>query len=331
MSDSVTEEIPVQTASELLVAAREQCELSQQDVADQLYLTVTFIRYIDDGLFHKITKHAFIKGYLRSYSRVVGLNSDEVVARYEEELESDHGVDIRDVTEERVGSAALTGPVLQTGLIGLGGIVVVVALVWAFSGNDEEVLPLEEVSEAPVVPDEASEMEIVSLPSAPVVVGNEAAENLAGGDEAVETEPEEVVGEPVRQAMRRDDESIREAIKAEEVNAEASDAFSESIKEVTVERTSDDAHEYITVDSGGFDQLEFTFTGDCWVEIEDADGDSIYGDLNRDGDILTVYGTAPLKILLGRASAVTLRHNGTEIDLALHTTSDQTAKLTVGG
>ena len=361
MSDAVTEESPAPTASELLVAAREQRELSQKDVADQLFLTATFIRYIDDGLFHKIPKQAFIKGYLRSYSRVVGLDGDEVVARYQEELESDHRVDIRDVTEERVGSAALTGPVLQTGLIGLGGIVVVVALVWAFSGDDEEVLPIEEVSEARTISDDAPEMEIVSLPSIPAVVEHETDENEAVEDEAVEdeaveneavgteivgiqaveSEPEEVVEEPIRQAMLLDDESIQEAIKAEEVNAEAlrrgvsdaeeSDAFSDSIKEITVERTSDDAYEYITVDSGGFDQLEFTFTGECWVEVEDADGDSIYGDLNRDSDILTVYGTAPFKILLGRASAVTLRHNGTEIDLALHTTSDQTAKLNVGG
>ena len=111
-------------------------------------------------------------------------------------------------------------------------------------------------------------------------------------------------------------------------NLEAFSAM-ETTKEINVERTSDDAFEYITVDSGGFDQLEFTFTEKCWVEIKDADGETIYGDLNRDSDILTVYGTAPLKILLGRTSAVTLQHNGTEIDLGLHTRSDQTARLTV--
>ena len=328
MSDWDTKECPFQTASEMLVSAREQLNLTQEDIASQLYLNPSFIRYIDDGLFNKIPKRAFIKGYLRSYARVVGLSEDEVVARYEEGMESDHRVDIHEVTQERFGSAALTGPVLQTGLIGLSGIVIVVALVWALSGDDEDELRVEEIIEAPELLDELPELETLSLSAVPTVI--------------VENESQENVEEPNRQVLVLNDESIDAPIQvsSEQVSVQDDDgvadnleAFSaiETTKEINVERTSDDGFEYITVDSGGFDQLEFTFTEKCWVEIKDADGETIYGDLNRDSDILTVYGTAPLKILLGRSSAVTLRHNGTEIDLGLHTRSDQTARLTVGG
>ena len=330
MSDSVAEESSVQTASELLVSAREQLNLSQEDIAGQLYLSLSFIRHIDDGLFHKIPKRAFIKGYLRSYARVVGLNEDVVVARYEEGLESDDRVDILNATQERFGSSSLTGPVLQTGLIGLGGIVVVVVLVWVITADEEDKLLIQEVAEAPALLDEAPELENVNLSSAPAVI--------------IENEPQENVGEPIHQALVLDNESIDAAIHAsseqERVEDDNNDGLADNLeeflamgntKEITVERTSDDTFEYITVDSGGVDQLEFRFTEECWVEVEDADGESIYGDLNRDSDILTLYGKAPFKILLGRAWAVTLQHNGTEIDLSLYTTSDQTVRLTVGG
>ena len=116
------------TASMMLCAAREDLGLSQKEVADQLYLTTTFIKHIDEGAFDKFPKPAFIKGYLRSYARTVELSGDEVVACYEKELHAaEENVRIRDVTEETVGSVAITGPVFETGLVGLFGVVVVVA------------------------------------------------------------------------------------------------------------------------------------------------------------------------------------------------------------
>ena len=64
--------------------------------------------------------------------------------------------------------------------------------------------------------------------------------------------------------------------------------------------------------------------------IEDAQGDSIYGDLNRAGDELVVSGNAPFEVLFGKAPAVRLEYNGVPIDLIPHTTSVDTAKLKVG-
>ena len=307
MSESEVEQQQlVQNLSALLVEAREKLGLSQKDVAEQLFLPATFIRYIDDGLFEKLPKPAFIKGYLRSYSRVINLSGDEVVAQYEAEQECQEQTAIRGVTEEHVGSSALTGPVLQTGVIGLATTVLVGLLVWAFSGEDDEgLLPpavMESVDPVPA---------IVSLPSV---------ESLQDDLSVIEIEPDmpsEGAAEPVVEAV------------APVVEAPVSVAV-RSDKDVTIERTSDDAYQYITVDANGFGQLEFVLTGDCWIEIEDGEGDSIYGDLNRENDILRVYGVAPFKILLGLSSAVALRFNGDDIDLTEYTSSDQTAKLLLG-
>lgn len=320
MSESEEEQAPVQSISALLSETREKLGLSQRDVADQLFLTGTFIRYIDEGLFEKIPKQAFIKGYLRSYARVIQLSGDEVVAQYEAERESQGQIALRGVTEERVGSSALTGPVLQTGVIGLAAIVLLALLVWAFSGDDEEPLPAPAAMQS-IDPQPA----IVSLPSVA---------SRQNGVLVTETEKAPMANAPLAEAAPEAAVVLETAPVAETPpvaeEQEPKRVVLESDKDVTIERIADDAYQYITVDANGLGQLEFVLTGECWIEVEDGDGDSIYGDLNRENDILTVYGVAPFKILLGRASAVALRFNGKEIDVAKYTTSDQMAKLELG-
>lgn len=125
------------TASDMLVEAREAAGMSQKDVADQLFLTTTFIRYIDDGEFEKIPKPAFIKGYLRSYARVVNLPGEAVIEAYERgQSVTPQAPDLSRVTEDNVGSGSFTGPIVQTGVVGLVAIFVVAGLVWWFASDD---------------------------------------------------------------------------------------------------------------------------------------------------------------------------------------------------
>ena len=61
MEGSDLEDVPAsETVSGLLFSAREELGLSQKDVADMLFLQVTFIQRIDEGLFQKLPKRAYI-------------------------------------------------------------------------------------------------------------------------------------------------------------------------------------------------------------------------------------------------------------------------------
>ncbi|MFT7221355.1 MAG: cytoskeleton protein RodZ [Candidatus Azotimanducaceae bacterium] len=75
--------------------------------------------------------------------------------------------------------------------------------------------------------------------------------------------------------------------------------------------------------------MVLSFKEECWVEIEDSEHGRVYSDLNRAGDVLTVYGTTPFKVLLGKATGVEMIYNGRPFDLASYVGSDNTAKLTV--
>ena len=98
---------------------------------------------------------------------------------------------------------------------------------------------------------------------------------------------------------------------------------------VKFERTTDGTRSFVTVDASGFDQLELSFKDECWVEISDNQFGLIYNDLNRPNDVLTIYGTAPFKVLLGKATGVEMIYNGRPFELEPFVSRDRTAKLTV--
>ncbi len=76
-------------------------------------------------------------------------------------------------------------------------------------------------------------------------------------------------------------------------------------------------------------RLTLTFSGDCWTEITDAGGRQLFFDLGRDGRVANVTGQAPLAVLFGNASNVTLRVNGEPYQIGAADRRGQTARLTI--
>ncbi|GGG55354.1 transcriptional regulator [Pseudohongiella nitratireducens] len=84
-SDEVTPESPAEqlpTPGALLGAQRETLELSLQQVADRLNLTMHFVRSIESDNYEKLPGDVFIRGYLRSYAELLQLDSEYVLELY---------------------------------------------------------------------------------------------------------------------------------------------------------------------------------------------------------------------------------------------------------
>ena len=354
----------IKGASALLTEARERLGLSQKEVADQLYLTTSFIKHIDDGEFSRIPKPAFIKGYLRTYARVVGLSGDEIVALYDAELQvAEPTLEMQKVTEEDLGTASITGPVLQTGLISLAGMALIVAVIWWAVSDPEEKTPPGIVQPAAsqsatqdslgvgfdftLSPQDATvlPLEQASLDQPGLGPQVEMSETLRALD-AVQPALAEIGSENGEvSAILVAEESIQEAeadqsisgqsISNQSISKRAISALASSGEESTdvdtvkVERTTDGTRRFITVNAGGPDKLALSFKDECWVEIADNQLGSIYYDLNQANDVLTIYGTAPFKVLLGKATGVEMIYNGGPVELEPFIGPDRAAKLTV--
>jgi len=389
--DSSVEPDELPRVSGMLAEARKAKGLSQEDVASQLFLTATMIRQIDEGQFQVLGKTAYIRGYLRTYAKVVGLSEDTVVAAFNEiqQVEVDT-TEVHELVEEPVGVNRFTGPVVQTGLIGLALVLLVMLLVWIFADNEDANVGYRPADiEASVA--EAGQREPPGLPSRELVVGgvkvsNETAVEVSTDVEAASpatvltstadrvkpTPTQSKVAQtrvvPTAQAPIRADGQFTEKAALEKAALEQAVAKNPMVEDPVVEdpvvedpvaetgladaavadietnstadqplslpmnaasftRVSQGAGSLITVSTAGDDKLEFNFTDECWIEVFDAVGDQVYGDLNRTGDTLVVVGTAPFRVLFGKAPAAQLVFNGQRVSLDRYTRADLTATI----
>jgi cytoskeleton protein RodZ len=67
---------------ERLQAARIQQGLSLDDVAGRMHLSASILKAIENNEFEEITAPIFVKGYLRSYARIVSLDEDDMIDQY---------------------------------------------------------------------------------------------------------------------------------------------------------------------------------------------------------------------------------------------------------
>lgn len=71
------------TPGRLLTAAREACALSREDVAKQTRLSVSAIADIESDHYERFGAATFVRGYLRSYARVVGVSEEKILSVWE--------------------------------------------------------------------------------------------------------------------------------------------------------------------------------------------------------------------------------------------------------
>ncbi len=69
---------------EILKKARENKGLSQDDVVKRLRLKLQIIQDIENDHYENISALVYMRGYLRAYSRLLGLNEDEILLAFSE-------------------------------------------------------------------------------------------------------------------------------------------------------------------------------------------------------------------------------------------------------
>jgi len=75
-------EIDQSSYGKRLIAAREARQLSVEDVAAQLNLHHSVISALEQERHDQLPTPAFVRGYLRSYARLLGIDGDELVREY---------------------------------------------------------------------------------------------------------------------------------------------------------------------------------------------------------------------------------------------------------
>ena len=373
MSESVDQQGEISVGLRLQKARMEK-KLSQVQVAEKLFLTTQIIECLDDGAFERIPKKAFIRGYIRAYARVVGLEGSALVAAYDAEVGGDEGQEGEATILMNAEDPSLAkNPIFRAGAMGIAVLVIVVLFVWmVMSGGQRDRSgppPSSVKATSPSAGQARIETSSTTTPGSSV--GNENSPSTNDWD--VVPDPEEgraedsaEIAEEAYDEARLDEEPSlspvdqdrdlavedlseqepSQASQSSEIERETGDvalageveapplrsALGASVGEAApnVFRSVTDTGRFIQVIVDGEDTVVIRTTESCWVEVADATGYLLYGDLNQSGDELEVIGAAPFQILLGKASAAQVRFNGQVVDLEPHTTREFTARLTVG-
>lgn len=330
---------------EMLRAARESEGLGQHDVADALNLTHTVIQHLESDLYGELPGPAFSIGYLRAYAKFLGLDADKLVERVKEisQLPTDtdlvvHAVPVLDsVSEVEETSGLLPGSLL------VGMVVLIGMMVWWFffyeaSGTQTPEMNSQVVSElltpanSEVLQEGSREQKTLLLPQSAIPPQTEAVklETRSVAQAIQSNAPPEVVSfektpenspdeSDLIQQLTDDQNSVAPAsapsLETRPVNI--SDDISEAPASAIRPSVYENGARRITRE--GNQLLEFNFSSDSWVGIQNSEMKTLYGDLNRAGTSLKLIGQGPFRILLGYAPGVRLTFNDVAVDLVSRT------------
>jgi len=267
----------------LLKKARESQNLSQDYIAGQLRLAIEVIDALESDSYDRLPAPIFVRGYLRSYTTILGISGGRVLECYNLLMGDDvHEVSLATVRmKDKPASSATSGvrkflPFAAIGLLVLLGIIL-----WLSSSDD--VKPVE-----PVKVEEPAAKTDTALPDKPGTITL-----------PVVSRPEQHMPEAEPQQQKPQEKPVKKP-----------DPVTEAVKPKKIETE-------ITkpVDVSGEESLVLVFTNSSWVDIRDSQGKRMIYNMVKPGSEHAVTGKPPFRITLGNAHGVILKRNGLPVDL----------------
>lgn len=307
----------------LLRREREKLALSAAEVAGRLHLDAGIIRALEKDDYQQIASPAYARGYLAGYARLVGADSERIMALFNNTVPPELPAISPEVKPSiRVSSSHQAVRVL-TCLIVLG--LVALFLVWYrghFSGGT---MPVDDMimdekppalaapaaagpatDTASAAPVEAGASEAGQAP-APFVVtlAGQAADQTAPAQDPDQSAASTGLGLPVARPGQTGPPPYEIDEAASPLGAMAHENIAD--------------HEAETIIASGAelpDSLRLTFSDDSWVEIYDANDNRLFRDLALSGEEHLIEGAAPFRILFGFSPGVTAEFNGEQVEHA---------------
>jgi cytoskeleton protein RodZ len=301
-ADPAQERAPVGLgAGALLREARERAGLSIEAASTELLLKAHILEALEQDRLDQLPEPPFVRGYLRSYARLVGADEARVLERYEAMLPEQAEVTFSVSTTEPEDRGRLA--VLALG--SLAALAVVAILVWWLGSGDTvgpvvEPEPSLELQTSEPVP--VPEPQVVELEPPPAESTPQPPPVPVEPEDAAE--PAEIVAEP--EPGPPPVESAPTALEP----VEAATSVTASAVEPT-------------------DVVLVELSGDSWIEVYDAEGRRLLYGLEPAGAQHRLRGTRPFRVFLGNAPGVAVEINGRPFDLSPLVRRDNTARFTL--
>jgi cytoskeleton protein RodZ len=300
-NDSVADEVAREetrppeplTPGELLRREREKRSMTQLHIAEELHLDVRLVDAIEGNRFEELGVPVFARGHLRQYATLVGLSPQFIIERYEAVVGQENvPTPIPAAVAERAAimqRRSLAGPLWM-------GVALIAAMLgwWMWSTVAVPGDPLQQVvSEGPAEPVQSGS---TAVPLPLPIEGEGTSPQMAEGA-SIASEP------AASTAVTSTEVTSAPVAGTPATNAAVASASTPSAPAASA------ASESTAASQGESLKVRLEFSDASWTEIYDATGKRLMFGLGESGRARTVSGTPPLRVTLGKASAVSVQVN----------------------
>ena len=352
-NNSVADDMPDSENStfpgRILSAAREELNYSIEQVAQELHLRPSVVLAMEEEKYDDFSSAVFLKGYFRSYCRLVNLHEERMVDLLETQLRGlqkdidDAAHLVKKEKQVKKQKKAFIGLLLVAFIVGVFSF-----LFSLFYNGGEEIVPAELSIEvlskntSSVVDDSSSKVlkAAVDTDKTSHEIVNASAEENLNTDVEISNEPvlavtvDKVVisapGKKVASINADTNKSEQEIVAEPVVVTSVSEKKETTIDADTIKNEQEIVAEPIVVTKAvSLSKFEATFSGDCWFKLVDGNDKTVFAALKHNGDRISYSGVTPFKVVLGDATKVTLFFDGDTINLKSHTANNGRAQLTL--
>jgi cytoskeleton protein RodZ len=296
----------------LLRDAREAKGIAIEDMAEKLHLLTDVVRGIEQCDFEEMPSRVFVRGYVRNYARLVGLNAQEMLDKFDQA----HPEDLSHLQIDKSPHLPTDSPVVSR-FAGIMTWVTVLAIVILFVVWWYGYLTREEAKEITV--EQSVETEEVTV-QAPVELVPQV-ESLTPPVLAIETIEEAQAALPKNEltepkiALPTEAALVDSVIEAQPIVAEP--LFIEPAQALVIEEKPVEVVE-AQPQVPAVPDVRLKLNGDCWVIVKSDDDSFKLVGLYNTGYEKIFEGNAPYTIVLGNYESAELWVRGELYDLTPH-------------
>ncbi|MGB0937067.1 MAG: RodZ domain-containing protein [Colwellia sp.] len=290
--NELSDDIEVVGPGQMLSEARVKLSLTQEDVAKKLNFCTTLIVAIEQDVYDQKLPATFNRGYLRNYAKLVGITPEDIIASYES-----LGAAQIQRTELQSFSNNTAKQAEHSRLMWISYLIIAIlfasTVLWWVQGERES---KKEVSSVTTI---AATEESISLNNDKAVIPTE---NI--NTEQVDSEPLQAQIVPSNKVTIVNTDSDNQTA----INTDENPLSNTIESSVTANQT--------TPESITLDHAVFTFSGDCWVNIFDANNERIAWGIKKQGYIMNLKGKAPFRVTIGKPELVSITFNDEIVDMS---------------
>ncbi len=290
---------------QLLRNAREQLGWTREQVASRIHLRLTLIAAIESDTYDKHTSHTFIRGYLRTYAKLVGIPEETILAAYDKlGLTPPDNIDMQSFSRRSRQQANDSRLKVVTWLVIL--VLVALSVAWWWQSTARRSAGDEALA--------ATEMGATSnTPSATVPPAVDVADPVVA---------------PATSAAAATSVDPVASAAVTTMPVDASSAVATTAVATSAATATQPAADTAASEPAKVPQLKMSFTADCWLDVKDAKGKTLFSGLKKANDELVLEGPEPLKFIIGAPMAVNIEYQGKSIDMSRYN-NGRTARLSL--